>query len=326
MATVTAPTARRRPGAGSLERFIASGGVVWILVLVLVVVGAIGSEDFRTVTNLSNVSRQAVVLSLVSLGQFVVVLTAGVDLSVGMVVKLTAITSAIVIGGQDERTILGIGIALLVGLVAGAVNGFIVAQLRVPAFITTLGTLAVIQGISLLIASTPKGQTSSILSDFWAWRAGRVFAPVILTAAIWVVMWIVLHRTVWGRHVYAVGADPHIATVSGVRTRLVQFSVYAVAGILAAVGGILTATRAGVGDPNAGFGLEFESLAAVVIGGASLAGGRGRIIGVLGGVLLLSVIGNVFNLLGVAVWYQQLLKGSIILFGAAAYLGKREGV
>lgn len=318
MATVTAPSARR------LQRFVASGGVVWTLVLTLVVIGAVGSEDFRTLSNLSNVSRQAVVLSLVSLGQFVVVLTAGVDLSVGMIVKLTAITSAILIAGQDERTLLGLGIALLLGLAAGATNGLIVTRLRVPAFIATLGTLAVIQGISLLITSTPAGQTSPILNDFWAFHVGRLFGPVILTAGIWVVLWIALYRTVWGRHVYAVGADPHIATVSGVRTRLIQFSAYVVAGLLAAVGGILTVTRAGVGDPNAGFGLEFESLAAVVIGGASLAGGRGRLIGVLGGVLLLSVIGNVFNLLGVAVWYRQLLKGLLILFGAAVYLGKRD--
>jgi ribose/xylose/arabinose/galactoside ABC-type transport system permease subunit len=135
-------------------------------------------------------------------------------------------------------------------------------------------------------------------------------------------MWLALNRTVWGRHVYAVGGDPHIATVSGVRTSWVRFSVYVIAGLLASVAGILTAARAGIGDPNAGFGLEFESLAAVVIGGASLAGGRGRVLGVLGGVVLLSVIGNVFNLLGVDVWYQQLLKGAIILLGAAAYVGR----
>jgi ribose/xylose/arabinose/galactoside ABC-type transport system permease subunit len=138
-----------------------------------------------------------------------------------------------------------------------------------------------------------------------------------------VLVWLALNWTVWGRHVYAIGGDDQIARMSGVRTTWVRFTAYVGAARLAAVAGIVTASRAGVGDPNAGAGLEFESLAAVVIGGTSLAGGRGRVVGALGGVMLLSIISNVFNLLGVSVWYQQLLKGAIILLGAAAYVGRR---
>src|SRR3712207_1256751 len=134
MAAVTATTAARRAGPGSLHRFTASGGVVWVLVTVLVVVSAILSEDFRTLVNLSNISRQAVVLSLVALGQFAVVLTGGVDLSLGMVVRISAISTAITIGGFEERTLLGLGIALLVGLIVGVANGAVVVWLRVPAF------------------------------------------------------------------------------------------------------------------------------------------------------------------------------------------------
>jgi ribose transport system permease protein len=321
MAAVTAPTiARRRESL--VHRFMASGGMVWLLVVGLGVGSALVSEDFRRVSNLSNVSRQAVVLSLVSLGQFLVVLTGGVDLSLGMVVKITAVSTAITIGGFDERTFLGIGIALLLGLIVGVANGTLVTWFRIPAFIATFGSLAVVQGASLLITSTPKGEVSSTLVNFWAWEIGELSGVVVLTAAIWLAVWAGLRSTVWGRHVYAVGGDPHIARVSGVRTGPVRFSAYVVASLLAALAGILTAARAGIGDPNAGFGLEFESLAAVVIGGASLAGGRGRIVGVLGGVILLSLIGNVFNLVGIDVWYQQLLKGSIILLGAAAYLGR----
>jgi ribose transport system permease protein len=323
MSAVTVPQAARRPGS-LVGRFIASGGVVWLLVAGLALISALVSEDFRRLTNLSNVSQQAVVLSLVSLGQFAVVLTGGVDLSLGMVVKITSISTAITIGGFDERTFLGIAIALLLGLIAGVANGTLVTWFRIPAFIATFGTLAVIQGISLLIASTPKGEISSTLSAFWAWQIGDLYGVVLITAVLWLAMGGVLRSTVWGRHVYAVGGDPRIATVSGVRTAWVRLSVYVVASLLAALAGILTASRAGIGDPNAGFGLEFESLAAVVIGGASLAGGRGRIIGVLGGVVLLSLIENAFNLVGIDVWYQQLLKGSIILLGAAAYIGKRE--
>lgn len=310
-----------------LRRFLASGGVVWTLVIMLVLATAATNEDFRTTTNLSNVTRQAVVLSLVSLGQFLVVLTGGVDLSLGMVVRLGALSSAITMGGYDERLGLGIGIALLLGAAAGSVNGILVTRFRVPAFMATFGTLAVLQGLALSVASVPSGRTSPVLGRFWGWEVGPLFGIVLLTAVVWSVFWLGLTRTVWGRHIYATGGDEAIARASGVRTRAIRFSAFVIAGLLAAAAGVLTAARAGVGDPNAGFGLEFESLAAVVIGGASLMGGRGRLLGVLGGVVLLSLIGNVFNLVGVEVWYQQLLKGSIILVGAAAYVGRRaQGV
>ncbi len=306
-----------------LRRFLASGGVVWTLVIVLVVATAATNQNFRSATNLSNVARQAVVLSLVSLGQFLVVLTGGVDLSLGMVVRLGALSGAITMGGYDERLALGIGIALLLGAAAGSVNGILVTRLRVPAFMATFGTLAVLQGLALSVASVPSGRTAPLLGRFWGWEVGPLFGVVLITALVWVLFWLGLTRTVWGRHVYATGGDEVIARASGVRTRAIRFSTFVVAGLLAATAGVLTAARAGVGDPNAGFGLEFESLAAVVIGGASLMGGRGRLLGVLGGVVLLSLIGNVFNLVGVEVWYQQLLKGSIILVGAAAYVGRR---
>jgi ribose transport system permease protein len=320
----TAPAPAGFIGIDRLNRFAASGGFVWLLVLGLVVVGSVLSDDFRSVANFANISRQAVVLSLVSLGQFVVVLTGGVDLSVGMIVRLAALSTAITIGGFDERTALAVGIALAVGLLIGLVNGVIVTVLRVPAFIATLGALAVIQGISLLVTTTPTGQTSATLGAVWAGQAGPLYSVVMIAAAVWALVAVGLYRTVWGRHIYAVGGDQRIAALSGVRARTIRASAFVVSGLLAAVAGILTAARAGVGDPNAGFGLEFEALAAVVIGGASLAGGRGRLIGVLGGVVLLSLIGNVFNLLGIDVWYQQLLKGGLILLGAAAYAGVRS--
>jgi ribose transport system permease protein len=305
-----------------LGRFLASGGAVWLIVIALVAVAALVSEDFRTERNLANVSRQAVVLSLVALGQLVVVLTGGVDLSLGMVVRLAAIATAVAIAGFDERTLPAIGLALLLGAGVGIVNGTVVTRLRVPPFIATFGALAVLQGLLLLVASTPQGRTSALLGDAWASQAGPLYGVVLLTAIIWVLVHVALTRTVWGRHIHAVGGDERIARESGIRVNAVRASAYVVAGTLAAVGGILTAARSGVGDPNAGFGLEFESLAAVVIGGASLAGGRGRTIGVLGGVILLTVIGNVFNIVGIDVWYQQLLKGALILVGATAYVSR----
>jgi ribose/xylose/arabinose/galactoside ABC-type transport system permease subunit len=322
--TVAAP-GTRRAGARRLETFLASGGVVWLLVLALVIVAAIASEDFRTDRNLANVARQAVVLSLVAMGQLVVVLTGGVDLSLGMVVRLTAIATAVAVGGNDAMALPALLAALALGVLVGLVNGTVITRLRVPPFIATFGMLAVIQGLMLVVASTPQGKSGKLLSDLWAWQAfGPIHAVVIGTALLWLALHLVLARTVWGRHVYAVGGDERIARQSGVRVDAIKVSAYVVAACFAALAGVVTAARSGVGDPNAGLGLEFESLAAVVIGGASLAGGRGRVIGVLGGVVLLTLIGNVFNLVGIDVWYQQLLKGGLILLGAAAYVSRGE--
>jgi ribose/xylose/arabinose/galactoside ABC-type transport system permease subunit len=328
---VTATTARWRDSSGwsrRLEGFLASGGVVWLLVGAIVLVAAILSEDFRTLQNLANVSRQAVVLALVALGQLVVVLTAGVDLSLGMIVRLTAIGTAVGISGYDERTLPALFFVLVLSALVGTINGLVVTRLKVPPFIATFGMLAVLQGLLLVVASTPQGKTGKTLYDLWASqltidRQG-IHVVVIATLGIYLVMHLALTRTVWGRHVFAVGADERIAAHSGVRVRSIKLSVYVVAALLAGLGGAITAARAGVGDPNAGFGLEFESLAAVVIGGASLAGGRGTVTGVLGGVVLLTVMGNVFNIVGIDVWYQQLIKGALILIGAAAYVARDE--
>ncbi|MFN8622643.1 MAG: ABC transporter permease [Chloroflexota bacterium] len=323
-ASTATPRPTARTGRNRLEGFLASGGVVWVLVLAVVIVASIASEDFRTERNLFNVARQAVVLSLVAMGQLVAVLTGGVDLSLGMVVRLTTIATAVFVSGADERALPALGLALLLGMLVGVINGSVITRLKVPPFIATFGMLAVIQGLMLLWASTPQGKSGSFLTSLWAWQVGPVYGFVVLTAILWIVLHLALTRTVWGRHLYAVGGDERIARQSGVRVDAVRVSAYVVAGALAALAGVVTAARSGVGDPNAGLGLEFESLAAVVIGGASLAGGRGRVIGVLGGVVLLSVIGNAFNIVGIDVWYQQLLKGGLILIGAAAYVGRGD--
>ncbi len=290
------------------------------MVALLAAFAAISSDDFRTIGNVSNISRQGAVLALVALGQFLVVVTAGIDLSVGASAKLAAIASAITMAGSNIRLIPGILVAAGIGVVVGAINGYGVTRLRVPAFVMTLGMLAVVQGVALYVAPTPRGRSSPWLGSFFGWSVGPFFGVVLLVMAVWVIAWWGLYKRSWGRHLYAFGGNPEVARVSGVRIRRVQFTAYLASGALAGLAGLLLTARSGVGDPNAGMGLEFESLAAVVVGGASLFGGRGRLIGVLGGVVLLAMLGNIFNLVGIQVWYQQLLKGLIILAAAALYL------
>ncbi len=303
-----------------LARFAASGGAVWVVVAALALYAAIASDDFRSVVNLTNLSRQMVVLGLASLAQFVVVLVRGVDLSLGASVRLAAIVAAIVMDGSNGRFVLGAVAALALSMGIGAVNGFVAVWLRVEPFITTLGTGAVVSGLALYVASTPKGRASPWWTDFYTRKIG----PVPLLVVIGVAIWIMLSRTAWGRHVYAVGGDPEVARVSGLHADRVALSAYVVAGLLAGITGIVVIGSTGVGDSSAAASLEFETLAVVVIGGTSLAGGRGRIIGVLGGVVLFGMLGNVFNLLNVEVWYQQLVRGAVILVAAGLYVQRRS--
>lgn len=312
----------RRSASDIVASVARSGGAVWLVVLALFLYSAISEPQFRSEANLTSLSRQTVVLSLVVLAQYLVVLSEGIDLSVGSVVKLTSILAAITMDGNDSNLVVGIAVALAVGAAAGAVNGFLVAVMRVAPFIATLGTLALFQGIALTITSVPDGRTSPWLVGFWGDKTGPFFHIVAITAVIWIVVGVAVRFTRPGRHLVAVGDDERVAAMSGLRTKRVTFGVYVAAGLLSATAGVATVARSGVGDPNAGFGLEFEALAAVVIGGVSLFGGRGSLVGALGGAVLFGMIGNSFNLLGIEVWYQQLIKGLIILVAASLYIDR----
>jgi ribose/xylose/arabinose/galactoside ABC-type transport system permease subunit len=321
MTTVTAPSDADL--VSGVRRFLRDGGIVWALVIALFVAAAIASDDFGTVRNLSNLSRQITILALVALGQFLVVVTAGIDLSVGSMAKIASLLAAITMAQSNARLLLGVLVALGVGALAGAVNGAAIVRLRVPPFVTTLGTLAALQGLALFIAPTPRGRTSPLLVQMFSWKLGPVYLVVVVVALVWLAVWWFLTRARWGRHLYAVGGQEEVARLTGVAVGRIRFSAYVLSGLLAGFAGLLIVAKSGVGDPNAGLGLEFESLAAVVIGGASLFGGRGRLAGVLGGVVLLGMIGNIFNLVGIDVWYQQLIKGLVILVAGALYVQKR---
>lgn len=308
----------------SRRSVLESGGVVWVIVALIMAWAMISSSDFRSVDNLSNLSRQLTVLGLVAIAQFVVVVAGGVDLSIGANVRLSAIVAAIVMNGEAGRLIPGLVAGLLVGVTIGVVNALIVTRLKVEPFIATLGTGALVSGLALYIAATPVGRSAPQLDEFYSWSAGPFFAPFLLLVVVWIVATYAMQRTRWGLRVYAVGGDPSISRLSGVNVPRVTASTYIVGGFLAGLAAVVLLASAGIGDAALATGLEFDSLAVVVIGGASLAGGRGRLIGVLGGVVLFSILGNVFNLLQIDVWYQQLVRGLIILIAAAALVDRHR--
>ena len=306
-----------------LASIAASGGAAWTVVVVIGAYALATSDDFRSTANLTNLSRQMVVLGLASLAQFVVVLARGVDLSIAANVRLASIVAAILMDGSDGRFVLGAVAAIAVSTAVGLVNGLTVTTLRVAPFIATLGIGAVVGGLALYMARTPTGRSSPWWQDLYGRTIGPLPILVLLTGVIATVIWVLLVHTRWGRHLYAVGGDPHVARLSGLRPDRITVSAYVLAGVLAGVAGVVLIGGTGVGDSSAASGIEFESLAVVVIGGASLAGGRGRLTGVFGGVVLFSMLGNVFNLLDVEVWYQQLVRGAVILVAAALYVQRK---
>jgi ribose/xylose/arabinose/galactoside ABC-type transport system permease subunit len=295
---------------------------VWVVVASLAAFAAVASPTFRTPENLFNVLRQATVLGLISIGQTFVVLTGGIDLSVGSVVKVTAVLTA---GLMEDRLELWAGVVLLVlglGALVGLANGLVVTRLGVAPFIVTLGTFSILRGAALTYTSQPLGTIAEPLANLYNGQVGPVPFAVLFFALVFGLSLLVLQHTALGRHMYAVGGNAEVARLTGLKVERVKLTAFVISGFLAAVAGLMTVSRMGIGDPVVGDGFELDSITAVVLGGTSLFGGRGSVVGTLGGVLLLALVNNVLNLLGVTVWFQGLIKGLIILLAVAVYKQK----
>ena len=285
------------------------------LIVLLVLFGALtlASDEFLTGDNLANLARQVSIFGIIAVGQLLVILTAGIDLSVGSVLGLTGCVSAqLLVHGWP--IVLAIVVALLVGVVLGALNGALVAFARLPPFIVTLGMLGIARGVVLVL--TDASTVQPLPGGFGAIANGSllgvpnllwIFAIVVFVAAF------VLRRTVFGRYVYAVGSNPESARLAGVPVTAVLVAVYAISGLLAAVGGVLFTSRLVAGIPTAGTGYELNAIAACVIGGASLFGAKGGAFGAAAGALIVGTLNNGGNLLAVNAFYLQIIIGALIL-------------
>jgi ribose transport system permease protein len=289
------------------------------LIVLLVLFGAmtLASDEFLTGDNLANLSRQVAIFGIIAVGQLLVILTAGIDLSVGSVLGLTGcVTAQLLVEGMPLP--LAILVGLLVGVGLGLFNGALVSYVKLPPFIVTLGMLGIARGIVLVLTDA---STVQPLPDSFADIANGSFLglPNLLWmfAVVVVVTSFVLRRTVFGRYVYAIGSNPESARLSGVPVTRVLVAVYAIAGLLAAVGGVLLASRLGAGIPTAGTGYELNAIAACVIGGASLFGAKGGAFGAAAGALIVATLNNGGNLLAVNAFYLQIIIGALILAAVA---------
>jgi ribose transport system permease protein len=295
---------------------------IYVVLLVMIAFSSLWSENFRTAGNIFNVLRQVVVLGLVSIGQTFVILTGGIDLSVGSIVKLISVLSAGTLDGREALTIPVVALCLLLGSTIGLINGLIITRLRVAPFIVTLGMFSIVRGLALAYTTQPVGDITEPIEFLYNGQIGRVPFAVVFFLVLWGVGVIVLGMTPFGRHIYATGDNRLVARLSGVPADRIIVSVFVISGFLAALAGLMTVSRMGLGDPIVAEGLELDSITAVVLGGTSLFGGIGGLVGTLGGVLVLGMVNNMLNLLRISQWYQLLVKGLIIVGAVAIYKQK----
>ncbi len=312
-------TAEQSGSSGTKRRldwrsFAASYSTIAIFV-VLVLVASFISTSFLSSRNIENVLRQVASTGVISMGMLLVILTGGIDLSVGSVAALGSILCASLLTTQSLWT--AIPLSLAAGGALGAVAGYFVAVRRMPAFVVTLAVMTIARGVALIVS---EGHPI-FMSDNGAWLDGGfnrgsllgIPSPVVLMLLVFAATAFVLRLTAYGRLIVAIGSNSEAVRLSGVRVMPRIFSVYVVSGVLSALAGIVITARSGVGSPVVGIGMELDVIAAVVIGGASLMGGRGTALNTLIGVLTLGVIGNIMNLLNVPGYHQEVVKGVIIL-------------
>jgi len=316
-----AAKAQRVDAAEVAKRIVREYGI-YLAFVILVVVLSFANKYFLTQSNISNILLQTSINGVLAFGMTFVIITGGIDLSVGSVVALAGIVSASFATTSPQATVAGgpypVFVALIVGVLvgsaSGAIIGPIVARFNVPSFVATLGMLSAARGLTLIYAG---GRPVPALIPQYRWIGnGSVFgvpAPVVIFAAIFLVCWFVLARTGFGRYVYAVGGNARAAKTSGINVVAVRFAVYVISGGLAGVAGMLLAARTGSALTQAGIGYELDAIAAVVIGGISLSGGIGRMTGALIGALIIGVMNNGLDLMGIESYYQQVLKGMLIV-------------
>jgi len=294
--------------------------LIVLMALLIVLMTAMTDGTFLQWGNIRNLLSQSAIVGILTIAQCLVILTGGIDLSVGAIMAAASLAYVI---QQDIGLMLSILLAVAVGALFGAFNGFFVTRIKLTPFIVTLATMEIARGLS---STAVRGEPIfNIRSEFLTFGSMRPLG-IPLQVYVWIVLvlatWFLLHRTTWGKAVYATGGNERAAKLSGIDTRRTKMSVYVYAGLLCAIAGILFTSRLAIGEPSAGDSYNLDSIAAVVIGGVALSGGEGKLSHAMIGVLIFAMLNNFMNLLGVSPFYQQALKGIIIIL--AIYVNIRK--
>ena len=281
--------------------------------LALVILLSILSPRFLSVANLTNVLRQTSINAIIAIGMTFVILTGGIDLSVGSIFAFSsAVTATLLTAGIPAPVAITIG--LLIGALAGVVNGLLVTRGKVPPFIATLAMMTIVRGATMVYTH---GEPISRLGDSFYWIGnGYIWifpVPVILTVIVFGLAYYILTQFKLGRYIYSIGGNEEASRLSGINTKKIKVIVYSISGLLAALSGIIITSRLNSAQPTAGQGAELDAIAAVVLGGTSLSGGQGGIGGTIIGALIIGILNNGLNLLNVSPFYQAIVKGVVIL-------------
>jgi ribose/xylose/arabinose/galactoside ABC-type transport system permease subunit len=295
-----------------------------ILLIGLLVICTIASPYFLTVTNILNVARQISIIGILSVGMTFVILTGGIDLSIGPTMALATVFIALLSGCSGIVAILA---ALAVGFLVGIANGAIIAYLNVQAFIVTLGMMSVLKGIGLTIAkgSPITGVPESILFIGRGKLFDTIPGQVLIFICVAIIATVILKYTSLGRYTYAIGGNPEATRLSGINVKHYTMMIYGISGLLAGLAGILMATQLNMGEARLGDGYEMDAIAAVVIGGTSLKGGVGTVGGTIIGILIIGFLGNLLNLMDVPSYTQLIFKGAIIVIAATMQTERKPG-
>jgi ribose transport system permease protein len=286
-----------------------------LIFIILIIASSFISDAFFTSRNITNLLRQVSGVGIVSLGMLLVIITGGIDLSVGSIVAFSGVLSAYFLLSMPFS--IGIGLTILTGIWIGSVSGYLVAVRRMAPFIATLALMTIVRGLGFIISKgTPiiLADSSQTLKDFGSNYFLGIPNPVMLMFFVFILVFFILKYTVFGRLIIAIGSNEESVRLSGIHVWIYKFSVYSICGGFAAIAGIISTSRTGVGSPILGIGLELDAIAAVVIGGASLKGGKGSAVNTLLGIIILGMIGNIMNLMNVPGYPQQVIKGLIIIF------------
>ncbi|GIB02118.1 ribose ABC transporter, permease protein [Vibrio cholerae] len=313
--TMTNTTSDNRKKLLSKEWLIEQKSLIALLFLVVVV--SFLNPNFFTVDNILNILRQTSVNAIIAVGMTLVILTAGIDLSVGSVLALCGAFAATLVA-MEVPVLIAVPTALLAGAALGAISGIIIAKGKVQAFIATLVTMTLLRGVTMVYTdgrpiSTGFTDTADTFAWFGTGYALGIPVPVWLMVVVFAGAWYLLNHTRFGRYVYAVGGNESATRLSGINVDRVKIGVYAICGLLAALAGIIVTSRLSSAQPTAGMGYELDAIAAVVLGGTSLMGGKGRIMGTLIGALIIGFLNNALNLLDVSSYYQMIAKAVVIL-------------
>jgi ribose transport system permease protein len=294
-------------------RVIKKYAIVGVL-LVIVVFFTIVTNSFLTTQNLLNVARQVAMLGISAVGMTFVILTSGIDLSVGALMAITNISCSMLMVNAGVPMVPAALITLAIAAFVGLVNGLLVAYVGVPALITTLSMMTILRGLSFVLCDgMPIWGLPESFKKLGQGYVGPIPIPVIIMVVVFIIGWIFLNRTKTGRYIYGLGGNKEAVRLSGVNTSRIQALVYILSSLLTGVAGVIMLSRINTGQPKIGTGYEMDVITAVVLGGVSIMGGEGSIIGVFVGVLIAGVLSNGMILMDVSEYYQQITKGLVLL-------------